>query len=90
MQQLSLLQAQDCNSQVLDLWHIHAVLTNQGQDQCEMLLEISSHKFLLEITSIENQIDAINLISTKSFFEMSRKSLLMVRSLVEFVRHNKA
>lgn len=90
MQQLSLIQAHDCDSQVLNLWHIHAVLTNQDTNQCEMLLEISSHKFLLEITSQEDQIEAINLISTKSFFEMSKKSLLLVRSLAEFVRHHKA
>ncbi len=56
----------------------------------DVVLQISSHKFLLHMTENQWTIDSFEILATKSFLEISKKSIHMMRSLTEQLRQKSA
>jgi len=65
---------------------IQAAFTQINPEEYEVLLEISSHKFFLHLTEHEGTIDAFEILAAKSFLEISKKSIQMIKSLTEQLR----
>ncbi len=65
---------------------IQADFTQIDTQKYDVLLQISSHKFFLHITENEWAIDSFEILATKSFLEMSKKSIQMMKSLTEQLR----
>lgn len=65
---------------------IQADFTQVDSDAYEVLLQISSHKFFLHMTGHEWSIDGFEILATKSFLEISKKSIQMMKSLTEQLR----
>jgi len=65
---------------------IQADFTQIEEQKYDVLLQISSHKFFLHMTENEWLIDSFEILATKSFLEMSKKSIQMMKSLTEQLR----
>jgi len=65
---------------------IQADFTKIQDQEYEVLLQISSHKFFLHITENDGSIDSFEILAAKSFLEMSKKSIQMMKSLTEQLR----
>ena len=65
---------------------IQAAFTQINPEEYEVLLEISSHKFFLHLIGHEWAIEWFEVLAAKSFLEISRKSIQMIKSLTEQLR----
>lgn len=70
----------------MQFWAIQADFVQIDNDEYEVLLQISSHKFFLHMTGHEWSIDGFEILATKSFLEISKKSIQMMKSLTEQLR----
>jgi hypothetical protein len=65
---------------------IQADFTKVDIQSYDVLLQISSHKFFLHMTEDQWNIDWFEIIATKSFLEISKKSIQMMKSITEQLR----
>jgi len=67
--------------------NVRAVFTENTDGSYDVVLEINSNKFLVVMHNIANQIDSLEVISTKGFMEISNKIILMIKRLIEHLRY---
>jgi len=83
MLQWTLLTQQNINEQSVKLDNIKAIFTEIWNKFYEVILEISSHKFLINLQSISWNIEKFEIVSTKWFLELSQKSIKTLKNLTE-------
>ena len=87
MNQLSLLTQSDIAQKSICLWNIKAIFTELKTGVYDIILEVNSHKFLINIESNSNQIEKFEILSAKWFIEISNKIVLILRKLVEYLQY---
>ena len=87
MNQMSLITPIDVCQKRACLDNVRAVFTENTDGSYDVVLEINSNKFLIAMHNIANQIDSLELISTKGFMEISNKIILMIKRLIEHLRY---
>lgn len=87
MNQMSLITQTDVCQKRACLDNVRAVFTENSDGSYDVVLEINSNKFLIAMHNIANQIDSLELISTKGFMEISNKIILMIKKLIEHLRY---
>jgi len=88
MQQLQLFEAQNYTQKNISTNTMKAAF-RKIQDSCyEVVLEVSSNKFLIQIKEIAGKIEQFEIVAIKSFMELTRKTISLLRCLTEhfFVR----
>jgi len=87
MNQLLLLNQTDVAQKSICLWNIKAVFTELATGIYDVILEINSHKFLINIENNSDQIEKFEILSSKWFVEISNRMVLVLRKLVEYLRY---
>ena len=87
MNQMSLITPIDICQKRACLDNVRAVFTENTDGSYDVVLEINSNKFLVVMHNIANQIDSLEVISTKGFMEISNKIILMIKRLIEHLRY---
>ncbi len=67
--------------------NIHATFTENTDGSYDVVLEINSDKFLINIGKITNNIERMEIIATKGFIELSNKIILTIKKLIEHLRY---
>jgi len=65
--------------------NIKAVFTNIRENVYEVVLEISSHKFVISLENIFEKIEKFEILAVKWFMEITRKSVQTLKKLVEYL-----
>ena len=87
MNQMSLITPIDVCQKRVCLDNVRAVFTENNDGSYDVVLEINSNKFLIAIHNIANQIESLEIITTKGFVEISNKIILMIKRLIEHLRY---
>jgi hypothetical protein len=87
MNQINLVSPVDTLQQTICLDNVHATFTENEDGSYDVILEINSNKFLINIEKIANQIERMEIIASKGFVEFSNKIILMIKKLIEYLRH---
>lgn len=61
---------------------IKAKFVEMGDSQYQILLEVSTNKFLLDVSKVENEIESFEVIAIKGFIELTTKVLALLKKLV--------
>lgn len=67
--------------------NVRAIFTEDGNGWYDVVLEINSNKFLIAMHNIADQIESLEIITTKGFIEISNKIILMIKKLIEHLRY---
>ena len=87
MNQMSLITPIDVCQKRVCLENVRAVFTENNDGSYDVVLEINSNKFLIAIHNIANQIESLEIITTKGFVEISNRIILMIKRLIEHLRY---
>lgn len=90
MNQISLLSSTENteNTQkTVHLENIHAIFNKNLDGSYDVILEINSNKFLIVIQKIANEIEKLEIITSKWFIEISNKIIIMIKKLIEHLRY---
>lgn len=85
MIQQSLLYPLDISVRTITMDNIKAVFTNIRENVYEVVLEISSHKFVISLENIFEKIEKFEILAVKWFMEITRKSVQTLKKLVEYL-----
>lgn len=86
MQQLSLIQLKEITcTKVISLdSHINAAFTDMWDDMYEVVLEVNSNKFLIMMKDGLSKIDEFEVVASKWYMDITKRSL---KTLKKLVRH---
>lgn len=87
MNQISLVTPLATIQQTVCLDTVHATFTENVDGSYDVILEINSNKFLINIEKAANQIERLEIIATKGFVEISNKIILTIKKLIEHLRY---
>jgi hypothetical protein len=77
-----LLNTDVCASRYVNWDAVSASFTDLGTSNYEVLLEVSSNKFLLNMTRDESGIQSFEIIAVKGFMEITTKIIDLMKRLV--------
>jgi len=86
----SLISINSTKQQTIQFKNIKATFTETTSKIYEVILEISSHKFFINLEDFAWQIDKFEIIAVKGFIELSKKSITTIRDLVEHMYYRLA
>lgn len=86
MTQWLLLTNHDVQKKSISINNISAVFTQLEEKVCEVLLEISSHKFFIKMENTAGAIDNFEIIAAKWYMDIGTKSTKTLKKLVEHLR----
>jgi hypothetical protein len=87
MNQTILLTPTDISQKTVWLENIKATFTQQEENNFDVILEINSNKFLINIRHIADEIQQLEIIAVKGFIELSNKIILTIKKLIEHLRY---
>jgi hypothetical protein len=87
MYQINLINTTNTHPQTFCLENIHTTFTKNIDGSYDVILEINSNKFLISVKKIANQIEYMEIITTRGFVEISNKIILMIKKLIENLRY---
>ena len=90
MNQISLLSSTENTEdtqKTVHLENIHAIFNKNLDGSYDVILEINSNKFLIVIQKIANEIEKLEIITSKWFIEISNKIIIMIKKLIEHLRY---
>jgi len=67
--------------------NVQASFTKNADGSYDVILEINSNKFLIALQHVADQIESLEIITTKWFVEISNKIVLMIKRLIEHLRY---
>lgn len=71
------------NSDVISFdGHINAIFTQVDSDQYEVMLNINSNQFLIMMKDGLSKMEEFELIATKGFMDVTKRSLMTLKKLV--------
>lgn len=83
MLQWALLNSTDLSKQTVVFDNMKAVFTEIAKNVYEVILEVSSHKFLIRLEGEMWKVDGFEIVSTKGFMEVTNKSVSTLKNVVE-------
>lgn len=83
MYQWVLLSELDVNKQVMCLNNVKAIFEKSFDNAYDVILEISSHKFLIKVSRVFDQIVDFEIVAVKWFMELSKKIVDILRGLID-------
>jgi len=81
--QTSLITPAILSQQSINFDNIRATFTNTAENFYDIVLELNSNKFLINIEAISDSIEKFEILSTKWFVELSNKIIMMLKNLVQ-------
>lgn len=87
MNQMSLVTSTDTTQKTAHLENIHATFSENLDGSYDVILEINSNKFLILVHKIANEIERLEIITSKWFIEISNKIIIMIKKLIEHLRY---
>jgi len=72
----------------IQLWAIHATFTKTDEQEYDVSLNISSQKFFLHISEEKWSIEWLDIISSKSFLEINKESIMFLKIITETLLQN--
>jgi len=87
MIQWLLLDTTNLKQKKVSVENIKAVFTNIGGKAYEVLLEISSHKFFINIKRNEKEIQNFEIIASKWYINLNNESVTTLRNLIDHLRY---
>ncbi|MBP7847932.1 hypothetical protein KA013_01790 [Patescibacteria group bacterium] len=82
MQQLRLVTDLDYNRRSLQLDQVKATFTKVANAVHEVVLEINSHKFLIQIKAGLKSLEHFEIIAVKGFIELGMKIVRLLKNIV--------
>lgn len=82
MQQLRLVTDLDYNRRSLQLDQVKATFTKVAHAVHEVVLEINSHKFLIQIKAGLKSLEHFEIIAVKGFIELGMKIVRLLKNIV--------
>ncbi len=83
MQQLQLFQGDALASRQIQTNSISAVFVEIKKSFFEVILEISSNKFLIQIKELAGTIEQFEIIAIKSFIEITQKTVTLLKQITQ-------
>ena len=77
-----LLDAVACSQKEVVRNAVKANFITQGDNRYEVVLEVNSNKFLLDIVRENNNISAFEVLSVKGFTEISTRIIVLLKRLI--------
>lgn len=84
---MNLITPTDVCQRKISLDNVRALFTENTNGSYDVVLEINSNKFLIAIENVANHIESFEIIATKGFVELSKKIILMIKKLIEYLRY---
>lgn len=85
MYQSSLLGLEAMNNKSICVDWMSAIFTKlSGEGEYDVVLEVSSQKFLVNFSEVWDKIDSFQIIAYKWFLELSNKIIQTIKNLLEF------
>lgn len=75
------------SQKTINVDNIKATFTGIRENFYDIILEINSNKFLINMETIADKIEQFEIIAAKGFIELSNKIVMMVKQLVEHLRY---
>lgn len=88
--QSSLLTPQNLIKKTIHIDNIKATFTGIKENFYDIILEINSNKFLINMESIADTIEQFEIIAVKGFIELSNRIVDIIKKLVEHLRYRLA
>lgn len=83
MQQLQLFQGEAFASRQIQTNSINAVFVEIKKSCFEVVLEISSNKFLIQIKELAGTIEQFEIIAIKSFIDITQKTIALLKQVTQ-------
>lgn len=85
--QYSLLTPKNISQKNIHIDNIKATFINVEENFYNVILEINSNKFLINMQTLADNIEQFEIIAIKWFIELSNKIINIVKKLVEHLRY---
>ena len=83
MQQLQLFEANSFTHKHMQSGSVSAIFREIKRSVYEVTLQVSSNKFLINIHEMAGKIEEFEIVTIKSFMELTKKTILLIKCLVE-------
>lgn len=85
MVQQLLLDPMVLGTKTIQIDNVKAVFTTIRENVYEVVLEISSHKFVISLENILEKIEKFEVLAVKWFMEITMKSIQTLKNLIEYL-----
>jgi hypothetical protein len=85
MQQINLINADQAQVRQISLDSVHASFRPLADETYDVVLDISSHKFLISIKERAGQIESFEIVLAKTFVQLTQKIVLTLKKLVQYL-----
>lgn len=87
MNQLLLITPENLCRRTINEDNIKAIFEKNEDDSYDVILEINSNKFLINMTRSWNIIEQLEILAIKGFIDFSNKLILTIKKLIEYLRY---